>query len=123
MPKPPATLIGGGLCVLAFGATLPMLILAIVVLTLGEMIAMPISSNYVASLAPDDMRGRYMGVLAFSWNTAVGVGPMVGLFIFGRSPELLWILCGTGVVAASLILVRTRVARIQEDLTPLRADH
>jgi len=46
------------------------------VLTLGEMIAMPISSNYVASLAPDDMRGRYMGVLGFSWNTAVGVGPM-----------------------------------------------
>jgi MFS family permease len=88
------------------------------------MIAMPISSNYVASLAPDDMRGRYMGVLGFSWNTAVGVGPMVGLFIFGRSPELLWTLCGiTGVVAASLILVRTRVARIQENLTPLRADH
>ena len=117
-------LIGGGLCVLAFGATLPMLILAIVVLTLGEMIAMPISSNYVASLAPDDMRGRYMGVLGFSWNTAVGVGPMVGLFIFGRSPELLWTLCGiTGVVAASLILVRTRVATIQENLTPLRADH
>ena len=117
-------LIGGGLCVLAFGATLPMLILAIVVLTLGEMIAMPISSSYVASLAPDDMRGRYMGVLGFSWNTAVGVGPMVGLFIFGRSPELLWSLCGiTGVVAASLILVRSRAATIQENLTPLRADH
>lgn len=49
---------------------------------------------------------------------------MVGLFLFGRSPELLWILCGiTGVVAASLILVRPRVARIQENLTPLRADH
>ncbi len=49
---------------------------------------------------------------------------MVGLFLLGRSPELLWILCGiTGVVAASLILVRTRVATIQENLTPLRADH
>jgi hypothetical protein len=49
---------------------------------------------------------------------------MVGLFIFGRRPELLRTLCGiTGVVAASLILVRTRVARIQENLTPLRADH
>jgi hypothetical protein len=41
-----------------------------------------------------------------------------------HSPELLWILCGiTEVVAASLILVRTRVARIQENLTPFRADH
>ena len=41
-----------------------------------------------------------------------------------HSPELLWILCGiTGVVAASLILVRTRVARIQENLTPFRTIH
>jgi MFS family permease len=88
------------------------------------MIAMPISSNYVASLAPDDMRGRYMGVLGFSWNTAVGVGPTVGLFIFGCSPELLSTLCSiTGVVAASPILVKARFARIQEKLIPLRADH
>ena len=29
----------------------------------------------------------------------------------------------TGVVAASLILVRTRVAGIQENLTPFRTDH
>jgi MFS family permease len=66
---------------------------------------MPIASSYVANLAPDDMRGRYMGVLGFSWNTAVGVGPMVGLWIFGRSPELLWLLCGlAGVVAACLSL-------------------
>ena len=104
-------LVGGGLCLLAFGASLPMLILAVVVLTLGEMIAMPIASSYVANLAPDDMRGRYMGVLGFSWNTAIGVGPMVGLWIFGRSPELLWLLCGVaGVVAAALILVRAKVA-------------
>lgn len=102
-------LVGGGLCLLAFGANLPMLILSIVVLTIGEMVAMPIASSYVANLAPDDMRGRYMGVLGFSWNTAVGVGPMVGLWVFGRSPELLWLLCGVvGVVAALLILVRAK---------------
>ncbi len=108
-------LVGGGLGLLAFGASLPMLILSIAVLTIGEMIAMPIASSYVANLAPDDMRGRYMGVLGFSWNTAVGVGPLVGLWIFGHSPELLWALCGvTGLLAASLILVRARVAEVQE---------
>lgn len=106
-------LLGGGLGLLAFGAGLPMLILAIVVLTLGEMIAMPIASSYVANLAPDDMRGRYMGVLGFSWNTAVGIGPMVGLWIFGRSPGLLWMLCAVaGVAAAGLILVRARASPV-----------
>jgi len=113
-------LIGGGLGLLAFGASLPMLVLSIVVLTIGEMIAMPIASSYVANLAPDDMRGRYMGVLGFSFNTAVGVGPMVGLWIFGNSPELLWVLCGVaGLMAASLILVRARVAAVQKAQVPL----
>ena len=102
-------LIGGGLSLLVFGASLPVLVISIIVLTFGEMIAMPIASSYVADLAPDDMRGRYMGVLGFSWNTAIGIGPMVGLWIFGHSPDFLWALCGVaGVMAAFLILIRTK---------------
>lgn len=103
-------LTGLGLALLAFGAGPAMLITSIVVLTIGEMIAMPISSSYVANLAPESMRGRYMGVLGFSWNTAIGVGPMIGLWVFARSPEMLWLLCGvTGLAAAGMILIRSDV--------------
>ena len=86
-----------------------MLVLAIVDLTIGEMISSPVASTYVANLAPDEMRGRYMGVNGFSWNIAAGVGPMAGLGLFGSSPELLWAFCGiTGLAAAWLILIRAK---------------
>ncbi len=116
-------LVGLGLALLAFGANLPMLILSMVVLTLGEMIAMPISSSYVANLAPENMRGRYMGVIGFSWNTAIGLGPLVGLWIFARSPELLWMLCGVaGIAASGLMLIRTKVHEDEpiSDVTALK---
>ena len=99
-------LVGLGLALLAFSGSLSMLVLSMIVLTLGEMIALPINSSYVAQLAPEDMRGRYMGVMGLSWNVAIGVGPMVGLWIFGHSPELLWILCGgAGLLAAWIIMI------------------
>jgi MFS family permease len=102
-------LMGGGLALLAFGAGAAMLILAMVVLTIGEMISSPVASSYVANLAPDEMRGRYMGVAGFSWSIAAGVGPMAGLALYGAAPEMLWIACGiAGLGAAWLILIRTK---------------
>lgn len=104
-------LMGGGLALLAFGSGVGMLILAMVVLTIGEMISSPLASSYVANLAPDEMRGRYMGFSGFSWNIAAGVGPMAGLWLYGTDPEMLWILCGVaGLAAAWLILIRPKLA-------------
>jgi len=103
------SLVGLSLALLAFNATLPMLIVAITVLTIGEMIALPVNSSFVAELAPENLRGRYMGVMGLSWNTAVGMGPLIGLWIFARSPEALWILCGiVGLLAAWIILINPK---------------
>ena len=102
-------LMGGGLALLAFGAGVGMLVTAMVVLTIGEMVSSPVASSYVANLAPDEMRGRYMGFSGFSWNIAAGIGPMAGLWLFGVSPGSLWMLCGVaGLVAAWLIMIRPR---------------
>jgi MFS family permease len=103
----------GGLTLLAFGSSPAMLVLSIVVLTVGEMISSPVASTYVANLAPDEMRGRYMGVNGFSWSIAAGVGPMAGLWIYGISQELLWVLCGVvGLGAAWLIMIRPRMPAV-----------
>ncbi len=100
------SLLGLGLGLLFFGQSLPMLLCCIVILTLGEMIASPISSNYVAQLAPDDMRGRYMGFFGFHWSLATALGPMIGLWIFAQNSGALWMLCGlAGLVAAWIILI------------------
>lgn len=64
-----------------------------------------------------------MGVIGSSWNTAIGVGPLVGLWLFARSPEMLWILCGVaGIAAAGLMLIRANVHEDKpaQDVTALK---
>ena len=103
------TLIGGGLGLLTLGSSLSMLLIAMVILTIGEMIALPVSSSYVAELAPENMRGRYMGFFGFSWSLSIGLGPMIGLAVFSHSPFILWMLCGiAGLIAAAVILIGTK---------------
>ncbi|MGJ8634361.1 MAG: MDR family MFS transporter [Luteolibacter sp.] len=107
------SLLGLSLALLAVDAGMVMLIVSMIILTFGEMIAMPVQSGYVAKLAPEDMRGRYMGVMGLSWNFAIGIGPLVGLRVFAWSPEVLWVLCGVaGIVAAGMILIRERVVEM-----------
>jgi MFS family permease len=60
------------------------------VFTVGEMISLPVSGAYVASLAPEEMRGRYSGVMGLTWSLAHIVGPMIGLRLYGWSPDSVW---------------------------------
>jgi MFS family permease len=52
--------------------------ISMVVMTVGELIVMPTSSAYAASLAPADMRGRYMSLYGLTWPVAAGIAPMMG---------------------------------------------
>ncbi len=70
------------------------------------MIAMPISSAYVADLAPAHQRGLYMGTFGLTWSVAFVCGPSLGLLLFSASPLALWMTCGVfGILAASIIVV------------------
>ncbi len=55
--------------------------ISIVIMTIGELILMPTSSAYVASLAPADMRGRYMSVAGLTWSAAAGIAPILGGYL------------------------------------------
>src|SRR5882724_1279763 len=52
-------LIGAGFASNLLPRTIPLLVLTMAVLTLGEMIAMPVAGAYVADLAPANQRGLY----------------------------------------------------------------
>lgn len=72
-----------------------MFILAMVIITIGEMIIAPISQTIVANFAPEDMRGRYMAVQAFAWVIPVTFGPLGAGFIMDNfDPRLLWFVAG-----------------------------
>ncbi|MBI3659796.1 MFS transporter, partial [Candidatus Acetothermia bacterium] len=46
--------------------------------TLGEMILTPVSTAFVADLASEEKRGRYMGVFGLAWAMGYAIGPMLG---------------------------------------------
>jgi MFS family permease len=69
--------------------------LAMIIITIGEMIVAPVAQALVASFAPEDMRGRYMAVSGFSWGIPFAVGPyLAGLILDGPRPDLLWYVAG-----------------------------
>jgi len=87
--------------------------IAMTVFTIGEMISQPTASAYIARLAPERMRGRYMGVLALAWNGAGIVGPQLGFRLFAIDPLLMWLSCGMLGLAAAVVILRA--GRLRED--------
>ena len=72
-----------------------MFVMAMVIITIGEMIVSPVAQALVASFAPEDMRGRYMAVSGFSWGIPFAVGPyLAGLIVDGPNPHYLWYVAG-----------------------------
>jgi len=81
----------------------------VVIWTAGEMLASPMAVAYVAQIAPEKYRGRYMGMLVTTWSIAMTIGPTVGTFVFQHNPPLLWASCGVlGVISATLLLIQRK---------------
>lgn len=101
-----AVLVGVGFALHAAGTTVPAVLLAITVWTLGEIATAPIAGSVVADLAPDGMRARYLGVFTFSYTLSVMLGPLLGGAVLTRwGAQTLWLGClGIGVVCAALFV-------------------
>jgi len=100
---------GFGFALTGIARTVPALAATVVVWTTGEMVSSPMASAYVAQLAPEKYRGRYMGLLVVAWSFGMLIGPPLGTLIFARNPMILWAACGVlGVISSSLLLVHSR---------------
>jgi MFS family permease len=105
-------IVGIGMGMNAIGASLPILVGSMLVFTVGEMIALPVNSSYMASLAPDEMRGRYQGVISITWSAATMMGPLAGISLYQASPVLLWLATLVlALIAAGLTLVGGKVGK------------
>ena len=68
-------------------------VLAVVIITVGEMIVMPTSQTLAAGFARTDMRGRYMAVFGLSISIPAAAGPLAaGIVLDNYDPNLLWYL-------------------------------
>jgi MFS family permease len=115
--------IGVGFGLNAWCRSIPTFLLAMTLFTVGEMISAPTTSAFVARLAPERLRGRYMGILALAWNGAGVLGPQFGFRLFGLDPHFVWFGCAAlGLTAAattlafgkSAMLLDNKPARVEE---------
>lgn len=66
--------------------------LAMVVMTIGELVVVPRTSAYAANLAPLTMRGRYMSLYGLTWHVAAGLSPVLGGFLSDTiNPQAPWL--------------------------------
>lgn len=97
-------LLGTGFTMNALRGGAGMFFVAMTVFTVGEMLSQPMRAAYVAALAPENMRGRYMGALAMAATGANIFGPSVSLPFHAWSPTALWLTCGALGIAAAAVL-------------------
>jgi predicted MFS family arabinose efflux permease len=105
-----ALLVCGGLALLAAGTWWPIAVLAMVVLTAGEMLSMPITNAVVADRAGTGLVGQYMGVYTLAFSTAFVIGPIVGTAVYQNlGPRMLWL--GVGALGVFLAVAFASLSR------------
>jgi len=99
-------LIGLGFGLIPWGQGVAWLTLSILVLTLGEIFSAPVGAAYVSDVAPDHMRGRYMGAWTMTWGLGYVLGPSLGGQLYGYGSHALWGVClGLGAVSAAMVML------------------
>jgi MFS family permease len=92
-----------GFSMYGFVSTYALFIVAILLITIGEMIVMPVGQALAARFAPEAMRGRYMAFFGFSWALPGMIGPWAaGVIMDNTNPNWVWYLCGLICAAAAV---------------------
>jgi dipeptide/tripeptide permease len=95
-----------GLPFLFLGASsaIPVILVVLVLFVIGEMLWVPASQSIVAGLAPEDLRGAYMG--AFGGSAAMGfaLAPFLGLQVRSAAGDMAMWAAFASVAVVSAVL-------------------
>ena len=93
-----------GFSMYGYVSALWLFIVAMIIITIAEMLVSPTGQAVVAKLSPEDMRGRYMAVFGFSWTIPNAIGPLLaGLVMDNYNPNLIWYGAGVFMLLSSAI--------------------
>lgn len=115
--------LGTALYMLGFTAygiatTYLLFMIAMLVITFGEMIVVPVSQALAARFAPEDMRGRYMAFFGLAWMIPSIFGAFAaGLIMDNYDPRWVWYVGGilSAIAVAGFLFLH---ARTQERFQP-----
>ena len=126
--RPPMLMMALGALIYAIGFTMygfvaqyGMFILAMIVITIGEMVVTPVAQALVAKFSPEEMRGRYMAVFGISWLIPGAIGPLLaGLIMDNGNPLWVWYASGILATAAAIgFVIFHRYFQADENPVPL----
>lgn len=102
-----ALLQGGALTLVLPFTSITALVVAVVILAVGEMLIAPVGAAVAAELAPERLRGSYQGVINVAWEGAWGPAALLGLWLVGRGQGEVFLLLALpiGGLAALLFLM------------------
>jgi len=129
--KPPFVVMAVGTLFYMFGFSMFgfvgkywLFVAAIVIVTMGEMLVVPTSQSLATNFAPEEMRGRYMGVFGMVWMIPATFGPgLAGVILDNYNPNLLWYIGGVlcGISALAYFALHARLGK-QERFAPAPDD-
>jgi MFS family permease len=99
-----------GYALYGFVSTFLLFAIAMLIITIGEMIVAPVGQALSTSFAPEQMRGRYLAIQGHTIGIAYGIGPLLagGIFDSG-SPNWLWYAAGiVGAISTLMFLIMLR---------------
>ncbi len=99
-------LVGLGCASFGFMRTQPGFLLGMILFTIGEMLALPISMSYASTLAPTAYRGRYFGMRSIVWAVAGMVGSS-GVWFYGQLGDNWWYVAGGIGVLGAIVMALT----------------
>ncbi|MFH8680309.1 MFS transporter [Streptomyces lydicus] len=95
----------GTLLVLPGWAVIAGMLLAMVLYTVGEMLGSPPTSELSVVMAPEQLRGRYLGVYQLSWSVGGAAAPALLTALLEGGAALPWVFLTTiSVLAVPLVL-------------------
>lgn len=102
-----------------FAQGFALMALAVVVVTLGEILVTPGVHTLAANMAPERFKGRYIGFYGLTHQLGSALGPLLGgvglQHLSPRWPAAPWLLVGTVGAAASLGFLQLRGALSPEE--------
>jgi len=104
-------LVGVGTAMFALPVSVASVVLAMVVLTAGEILYKTTATAHVLDQAPDHLVGQYQGLYTGAATSGTLISAPIGTAVYAAAPDLLWpVMAALALVAAAFVLVARRVS-------------
>ena len=104
-------LVGVGTAMFALPVSVPAVLVAMVVLTAGEILYKTTATAHVLDQAPDHLVGQYQGLYTGAATSGTLLAAPIGTAVYAAAPDLLWPLMAVlALAAAAFVLLARQVA-------------